>query len=187
MLLVKHSLLFVFALSLLVSCGDEGHNQAAAASETVIPVVQNEPVIEEEPQDLAVLDTGKVVEEMKEELKAKVVAPTKRAKAQVASPDFDFGFIDEGAKIKHTFIVKNGGNASLKIKDVESACGCTVAKLSQWEVAPGKSTKVETVFDSDGKFGKQRKEIVLTTTGGRVVLALIGVVRPKGFKKDSIN
>lgn len=137
------------------------------------------PVVEE--QDLAILDTGK----LEEEIKPKAIKPVARAKAIAIDKVFDFGFIDEGDKIKHTFTIKNTGNATLRIKDVETACGCTVAKLSAKEVAPGKSMEVNTVFDSLNKFGTQNKEITVVTNGGRITLALKGVVRPKGFKPTS--
>ena len=177
---------FLVAASFLSSCGNEEANAPVSPPETESTATRSieEPVeaaaaLVKDVQDLAVLDTGEIV------LETKAVKPTPRPKAKADNDLFDFGFIDEGDKIKHTFTIRNTGNALLKIRDVEAACGCTVAKLSAMEVAPGKSIIANTVFDSDGKFGNQLKKITIRTNGGKIQLALKGVVRPKGFKPDT--
>lgn len=148
-----------------------------------------------EPVSLSVLDTSstppsktevevEVEKVVEEKTKAIPVAPRLRPKASTSEKEYNFGFIDEGQKIEHTFTIRNSGKALLEIKDVESACGCTVAKLSSRKIKPGESANMQTVFDSNNKFGSQRKTITLYTNGGNITYALVGVVRPKGFQSE---
>jgi hypothetical protein len=184
--------IFFLSLALLLICAACGGKEAkapekpeSASSERAVETVSIA-APDSELVDLEVLDTAKV-KEATEELSPKAVKPTKRAKAIAQGAVYDFGFIDEGDKIEHTFTIRNGGNATLRIDDVDSSCGCTVAEMSAWSVAPGKSTQVKTVFDSLNKFGKQRKTVTISTNVGKVELALVGVVRPKGFQKDTAS
>src|SRR2546425_12237068 len=47
---------------------------------------------------------------------------------------FDFGTVERGAKVEHTFPLPNRGEGVLLIDHVESSCGCTVAVVSAHEV-----------------------------------------------------
>lgn len=45
------------------------------------------------------------------------------------------------------------------IKNVETGCGCTTADYDKAPVRPGKEGKIEIAFNSEGRYGKQYKEI----------------------------
>ncbi|MBI9088507.1 MAG: DUF1573 domain-containing protein [Desulfobacterium sp.] len=47
-------------------------------------------------------------------------AGTSPAKAVVTEPDFSFGTVAEGAKISHTFVIRNEGSETLFIRKVET-------------------------------------------------------------------
>jgi hypothetical protein len=106
---------------------------------------------------------------------------------KITNRTFPFGFIDEGDKVSHTFLIENTGDANLIIEDVVTSCGCTVPKLGSKNIRPGKSTNLTVVFDSEGKFGKQNKTIEVYTNALKypVKLALTGVVRPKSGEEET--
>jgi hypothetical protein len=105
-----------------------------------------------------------------------------RGKTAVFSVDksnYEFGFIDEGAKITHVYTIKNTGGTDLYINDVKPSCNCTVPDFSIESVPPGGSTTVKLVFDSNGKVGTQRKTATVMTNIGEYELTMTGTVRPK--------
>jgi len=85
---------------------------------------------------------------------------------KITSPEpvFDFGEMDNTLKVEHDFILRNAGNATLKIDRVKTSCGCTVAKLAEKdrELEPGEETKISTVFVLRGRRGQQRKTITVS-------------------------
>ena len=65
----------------------------------------------------------------------------------------------QGETVTHTFYFKNTGTQNLLIKNVETGCGCTTADYDKAPVRPGKEGKIEIAFNSEGRYGKQYKEI----------------------------
>jgi Protein of unknown function (DUF1573)/Cytochrome C oxidase, cbb3-type, subunit III len=70
---------------------------------------------------------------------------------QFDSQIFDFGTVDEGARINHTFKVSNKGTGLLKIVDAYASCGCTVPKLSKKTLEPGETTDLFITVDTSMK------------------------------------
>jgi inner membrane protein involved in colicin E2 resistance len=86
--------------------------------------------------------------------------------------EFDFGTINEGDKVEHTFVVKNTGKTDLLIVNAKPSCGCTVPEWTKEPIQPGKTGEVKIVFNSAGKPGQQSKQINLetnTATGHEVI------------------
>ena len=81
----------------------------------------------------------------------------------INSPVFDFGEVNEGEKIEHTFVIKNTGKANLVINSAKTTCGCTVAKLPKEPILPNQQSEIIVDFNTKGKFGKQNKTITLLT------------------------
>ncbi len=75
----------------------------------------------------------------------------------------DFGLILQGEKVSYTFKFKNIGKGELIVKDVSSTCGCTVPKFSKEPIASGGSGKIEVIFDSNNRSGRQVKTITVWT------------------------
>jgi len=71
----------------------------------------------------------------------------------------DFGMIGPAETVFHRFIVTNMGNAPLKIKNVASSCGCSVASVGKWALAHGESTFVEVKFNPSGMAGHVHKSL----------------------------
>lgn len=75
----------------------------------------------------------------------------------------DFGTINQGDKVAHTFHVKNEGINDLIIRRVKTSCGCTAGTPSKNVIAAGETTPIEVEFNSRGKKGKQTKTITVIT------------------------
>lgn len=70
---------------------------------------------------------------------------------QFDSQVFDFGTVDEGARINHTFKVANKGNGTLKIVDAYASCGCTTPKFAKKILEPGEGTDLFVTVDTSMK------------------------------------
>lgn len=92
--------------------------------------------------------------------------------------DFDFGTIDDGEKVRHTYKFKNTGNEPLIISSAKGSCGCTVPKWSSDPIPPGGSGEIDVEFDSKGKPGKQTKRVTVTanTVPAQTFLNITGTV-----------
>ena len=81
----------------------------------------------------------------------------------IYSPVFDFGKVNEGEKLEHTFLIKNTGEANLVISSAKTSCGCTVPKFPKEPILPNQQSEITVVFNTKGKFGKQNKTVTLLT------------------------
>ncbi len=72
------------------------------------------------------------------------ISPTgPHPKAIVDKPQFDFGVLEVDQKATHKFVVRNEGEAPLKLVKGHTTCKCTLSSLDEGEIAPGKSATVE--------------------------------------------
>jgi hypothetical protein len=74
---------------------------------------------------------------------------------------FNFGTVTAGEKVQHNFKIKNTGKEPLIITNASSSCGCTVPEWPKEPIAPGKSSEIKVVFDSNGKSGAQSKRVTI--------------------------
>ena len=72
---------------------------------------------------------------------------------------WNFGDLTAGEEVCHTFTFKNTGRHNLIIRNIETGCGCTTVNYDKAPVSPGKEGKIEIAFNSQGRYGKQYKEI----------------------------
>ncbi|MDY8136418.1 DUF1573 domain-containing protein [Aquimarina sp. 2201CG5-10] len=93
----------------------------------------------------------------------------------------DFGTINEGDVVEHTFTFTNTGKAPLVIISAKGSCGCTVPKWPKDPIAPGASGEFLVVFNSNGKPNLQNKQVTITanTESGREILKVKAMVAPK--------
>jgi len=75
---------------------------------------------------------------------------------------FDFGEIDEGERVQHTYAFKNTGKEPLVISNAKGTCGCTVPQWPKDPIAPGEEGEILVEFNSKGKSGPQTKRVILT-------------------------
>jgi cytochrome c5 len=76
---------------------------------------------------------------------------SEKPKIQFDTQVFDFGTVDEGARINHTFKVSNSGAGILKIVDAYASCGCTVPKFTKKTLEPGETTNLFVTVDTSMK------------------------------------
>lgn len=95
---------------------------------------------------------------------------------------YDFGTVNEGDLIKHTFRYKNTGKRPLLLKVAHSTCGCTVPKYNtNTPLQPGGIDSIVVIFDTKNKPEKQNKTITVIANShpNKVKLYLRGFVKQK--------
>lgn len=74
----------------------------------------------------------------------------------------DFGRINEGDKVKTTFIFRNTGEVPVVISNAAGSCGCTVPRYPEGPIAAGESGAIEVEFNSSGRQGEVSKTVSVT-------------------------
>lgn len=98
-----------------------------------------------------------------------------------AETSFDFGTINEGEVVKHTFSFTNTGEAPLVITAAKGSCGCTVPTWPEGKsIAPGEKSEIVVSFNSKGRKNVQNKSVRLTanTEKGTETLSIKANVTP---------
>ncbi len=95
--------------------------------------------------------------------------------------DHDFGTINEGDVVEHTFTFTNTGKSPLVIVSAKGSCGCTVPSYSKEPIAPGGSGEMLVKFNSNGKPNLQNKTVTITanTEKGKETIKIKALVTPK--------
>ena len=99
----------------------------------------------------------------------------------------DFGRIIQGEKVSYSFKFTNTGNSNLIIASAAGSCGCTVPEYSKEPVLPGKSSKIDVVFSSEGKSGLQEKTITVVTNcepSTRIIKIKTNIIVPESAVKE---
>lgn len=94
--------------------------------------------------------------------------------------DFDFGTVNEGDVVEHTFRFTNTGKIPLTILKCRSSCGCTVPEWPEEPIPPGGTGEIKAKFDTEGKIKEQKKTITVTanTYPNETKIMLKGMVNP---------
>lgn len=66
-------------------------------------------------------------------------------------------------KIVAEFPFANAGKQPVKIKSVETSCGCTTASMDKEIYAPGEKGKITATFEIGGRTGEQEKAVYVVT------------------------
>ena len=101
--------------------------------------------------------------------------------AEFATVDYDFGTVNEGEVVEHTYSFKNTGEAPLIIQNAQPSCGCTVPDWTKEPIPVGGTGFVKAKFDTNGKPNAQNKTITVTanTWPKQTVLRFKAMVLPK--------
>jgi len=110
-----------------------------------------------------------------------VVDTTKMAIITFNELTFDFGKVNEGDVINHTFKFKNTGVKDLFLLYHKATCGCTVPSFSKDPYKPNASGEITVSFDTKGKKLSQNKKVKIfaNTFPNMTTLTLKGYVIPK--------
>ena len=70
--------------------------------------------------------------------------------------EYDFGTIPQGKPVYHSFQIVNKGSASVKLDNVQAACGCTTPEWNKEAIAPGSTDKIKVGYNAaaEGPFEK---------------------------------
>ena len=73
----------------------------------------------------------------------------------------DFGKLNQGEKVKFSFVFKNSGKSDLIIASASASCGCTIADYPKQPIHPGEEGTIDVSFNSEGRKGIQHKTITV--------------------------
>lgn len=86
---------------------------------------------------------------------------------ELQTPIIDLGTVLDTDPTSGTIRFRNAGNAVLKVPEVRTTCGCTVAELPKNEFEPGESVELEVTFDPRGKTAGRQEQTVTFRTNDR--------------------
>ena len=101
--------------------------------------------------------------------------------------EFDFGTVDEGEKVSHTYSFKNTGDEPLILSNAKGSCGCTVPKWPKEPIPPGGDGTIIVEFNSKNKKGKRNQKVTITanTNPPQSFIYLKGEVNPSAEASTS--
>jgi hypothetical protein len=97
----------------------------------------------------------------------------------------NFGTITEGEKVSYAFKFKNTGKKDLVISSAKGSCGCTVADPPAKPIRPGESGFITVTFDSQGRDGFNKKEVVVVSNcqpNSKIITFSVNVVKKEEAK-----
>ena len=97
-----------------------------------------------------------------------------------AETTFDFGTVNEGEMVSHTYSFTNSGDEPLILSDAKGSCGCTVPKWPREPIGPGETGEITVEFNSKNKKGKRNQKVTITanTNPPQTFIYLTGEVNP---------
>lgn len=125
--------------------------------------------------------SDKVNEENQKEVAENNNGEEKYAEISFNQEMHDFGTINEGDVVEHSFKFTNTGNEPLVITNAKGSCGCTVPNPPKDPIAPGEEGEMMVKFDSRGKPNNQMKTVRITanTKTGQEMIKIKAFVTPK--------
>jgi hypothetical protein len=91
------------------------------------------------------------------------VALLAQPRAVPLDPVIDVGDVNRGVKVEHSFEIRNEGDEDLTIREVQPACGCTVAEFDR-TIGPGEVGTVQAVVDTGDFRGPIAKSVTVFST-----------------------
>lgn len=91
----------------------------------------------------------------------------KGGKIEFLSEMHNFGTLKAGEIVSFSFLFKNSGNDSLKIREVLRSCDCIAVKYKEAVIAPGESSEIEVTLNTFGEWGNLIKTLEVHTAEGK--------------------
>lgn len=105
--------------------------------------------------------TQQAVESQQEQAEVETVVEENQPKIVVEKDAYNFGDIDPGSKNTGQFKFSNQGQGVLKIKRIQSTCGCTVPQLKKKTYLPGESGTISVTFRPGQRSGHINKHLYI--------------------------
>jgi len=152
---MRKLLIPVFAVTILLSCGDDTKKITAQSGEPVSNASAE--------KDLTPAQVKKMKEDHSRQAKKQQEIESKWSTIEFDKLVHDFGEVqaetDNFVEVK----VTNTGDKPLIISDVSASCGCTMPKKPEAPIPPGASDIIEVKFHSKpGQLGEVSKTVSVT-------------------------
>lgn len=101
-------------------------------------------------------------------------------KLELIEPTYDFGTVLNGSPVSHVFKLRNAGQGKLIIGQVMPSCGCTAAKPTKTELAPGESSEIRVTLSTSALSGHSDHTVMIATNDPdhpMTTLTMVGDVR----------
>jgi len=100
-------------------------------------------------------------------IRCNIILPENKLKngAMLYLPEtqYNFGKVEEGKVVSHTFKLINKGSVDLEVKDIKTSCGCTAAMLSNKKIKPGETGTLKVDLDTKNRIGKMSRTITIVS------------------------
>lgn len=135
---------FLFMAVFVIACANESSNKPVT-EETIVPSAKSDKgsIVRHVIRDDGTIDSAHLA----------IISFTEEI--------YDFGTVEEGEIVEHTFHFSNTGQAPLEITHARSTCGCTIPEWPRDPIAPGEKSKIVVSFDTDMRPGDQIKPITI--------------------------
>ena len=102
------------------------------------------------------------LQEAKATLGAPVANAVKASNMSWKSETHDFGSIEKGKPVTHTFTFTNTTKETILLTAVKPSCGCTAANYTKTPIKPGETGSVDATYNAAAP-GNFQKTITVTT------------------------
>ena len=104
-------------------------------------------------------------------------------KFEFKNSNYNYGTVEEGTIVKHSFKFKNVGTVPLVISDAKASCGCTIPSPPKDPIPVGGEEEILVEFNTSGKTapgaGKKVIRITANTFPPVTMIEVDGTVIPK--------
>lgn len=111
--------------------------------------------------------------------------------AAIEETEHDFGMLDAGISARHTFEIRNEGNAPLAISAADTSCKCTLSEISAELIQPGFSAEVTLTWNTGGSRRFYRQYAIVRTNDPHrreIELAVRGQIQTRlGFSTEELS
>jgi hypothetical protein len=87
--------------------------------------------------------------------------PPAPPKIAFAATRHDFGRVEQGTRVRHSFHFVNQGEQDLSIDELRSACDCAATADGSRLVPPGGEGTIDVEFNTEDVFGAQRRTVTV--------------------------
>jgi hypothetical protein len=105
-------------------------------------------------------------------------------KIVLSQDEWDFGQVWHQELPTFNLVIRNAGNAELRIARVKPTCGCTAAQPSRTVIPAGQSAELRVQVDTNGKQGSFTSEVHIHTNDPAREDAVLNI---KGFIKRAVT
>jgi hypothetical protein len=88
---------------------------------------------------------------------------------------YDFGEMDEGLTVVHSFQFQNSGSSNLRILKLSPGCSCTGAHASKLELGPGENGAIEVRYEARPTDVKEFIPVIVETSDPQMQFVRLGI------------